>query len=126
MRKKITLWKCSVACFVLTFLYGLWFVNKKTIPSLILLLILITGASIFYVLCSRRITLPGGYTAIQAQRFYRSCIDAGLDSRRKLTENEALLQSVLQKYDFAQKMDSNAVWELFCNGRSIDDATRKS
>ena len=125
MRKKINLWKSSVVFFFIVLLYALWFLYKKTLPSLIVLLILVAAGSIFYWYCTKRITLPEGYTAVQAQRFYRSCMAEGLDSRRKMAENEAQLQSVVKKHDFAGEMDPDALWTLFCNGRSVDSSVRK-
>ena len=126
MRKKINLWKSSVAFFFIVLLYALWFLYKKTLPSLIILLILIAVAGTFYWYCTKRITLPEGYTAVQAQRFYRSCIAAGLNSRRKMAENEALLQSVVKKHDFAGEMDADALWTLFCNGRAAEASAEKN
>lgn len=125
MRKKINLWKSSVVFFFIVLLYALWFLYKKTIPSLIVLLILVAAASVFYWYCTKRIILPEGYTAVQAQRFYRSCMNEGLDSRRKMMENEALLQKVAKKHDFAADMAPDALWMLFCNGRAVDSSAGK-
>ena len=124
MRKKISLWKCSVVFFFIVLLYALWFLYKKTLPVLIVLLVLTAAASVFYVICTKRITLPAGYTAVQAQRFYRGCTAKGLTSRRKMAENEALLQSVVRKYDFAGEMDPDALWELYCDGRAVDASVK--
>ena len=125
MRKKINLWKISVVFFFIVLLYALWFLYKKTLPSLIVLLILVAAAGIFYWYCTKRITLPEGYTAVQAQRFYRSCMDEGLDSRRKMMENNALLQNVVKKHDFTGDMDPDALWTLFCNGRAVNSSVKE-
>ena len=121
LKLNIDLWKCSVVFFVLVLLYGAWFLYKKTVTQLIILLILLTVSCVFYTYCNKRITLPEGYTVIQARRFYRSCLKAGLNSRRKLDDNEDILQEIVKKYDFAANLTSDALWKLYCDGRAADN-----
>ena len=120
MRKKINLWKCSIGLFVVVGLYAFWFVYKKTLASMLILLVITACASVFYVYCNRRITLPEGYTVVQARRFYRACMAEGLNSRRKLTEDEAVLQRIVGQHECAAGMDEEALWKLYCDGRAAD------
>ena len=125
MKTKIKRWKISALLLFLSSVYGLYFIYAKSIPRLIILFLLLTASGIYFYYCTKQITLPGGYTAVQAQRFYRACSERGFKSRNALRENEDLLKEIAKKYDFAANLDTEGLLRLYSDGRSVDSAEDK-
>ena len=125
MKLKIYLWFVSVGFFLIVFFDGLWFMYKKTIADLIILLVLTAAACAFYIISSKMIKMPGGYTAVQAHRFYKSCTKEGITKKKLLKENRELLEPVLKKHNFAKDMDKDMLSKLFSDGHSIEIELKK-
>lgn len=125
MKNEIKKWKLSVVLLAFAGVYGMWFIYTKTVSSLIILLILLTAASVYFHYCTKLITLPGGYTVIQAQRFYKECVSRGLNSRNKLRENPELAREIAGKFDFAGGLDDDALGQLYIDGKAVESAEDK-
>ena len=125
MKNKVHLWYASIAFFGVVFLFGLWFMYKKTVINMALLFVLTALSCWFYMYCNKQIRLPGGYTAIQAHRFFKSCVENGIDTRRTFAAEKEKLDVVVKKYDFTQDMDVEALWKVFQDGQSIEHMMRK-
>lgn len=125
MKTDIRLWRFSVGFFVAVFIYGAWFVYKKTVAHMIVLVILTAVSCALYVYARKRITLPEGYTVLQAKRFYRDCTAEGLTSRRRMAENPAVLKRIVKRHEYAVGFDEDAIWKLYCCGRAEEDAVKK-
>ena len=98
----------------------IWFTHVKTMFSMVILLVLMVAWIIFYIPCIKMMTLPEGYTIIQAVVFYRKCVKKGFDSLSKIKKNRYFLKQFLQKKGITTVQDVEGLWKLYCDGKEID------
>ena len=120
MKKNIQIWIASIALFGVSLLYSLWFLNKKNLTTFIILMLMLAVSSVLYYMFSKKIKMPGGYTAVQAWLFYRRCLKSGLKTFRKFLSHPDEKHRVVQHFDFSKELDDNALKQLFHDGKMIN------
>lgn len=120
MKKKIFTLMALFVFSIIVMLCGLFFIFDKTIVSMLVFIILMTILFLCYPYCIKEITLPEGYTILQALSFYRKCVKAGINSNNYTVKRYKVLKSISKEIGITISSDEKTLWKLYCNGKEID------
>lgn len=121
MKKRLLTAFSLLAFSFIILLCCIWFTYAKTIFSMIILFALIIVWLILYLPCIKAMTLPEGYTILQAVMFYRKCVKKGIYSydQIKIKRNRLFLKHYLQKKGIETDLDVNGLWKMYCDGKEV-------
>ena len=120
MKKKVLLLIVLFVFSFITMVTGLWLILDKTVVSMLVFIILMVILFFYYSYCIREITLPEGYTILQALLFYRKCVKLGIDSYSSDVKKYKLLKRISKEKNIFISMDEKKLWKLFFDGKEID------
>lgn len=95
------------------------FMYNANYTTLIRVLICITVSTVFYLISTKLITYPEGFTAVQAMMFYRACKKAEIGKPEQCGKKTVRLKEIAARFDFSREMETEALCELHKKGYEL-------
>ena len=83
------------------------------------LIIFISAATLSYIISTKFITYPDGYTAIQAMHFYKQCKKSGISKHEQCRKKTVKIKEIASRNTFSEKMETEELVLLFDRGYEL-------
>ena len=101
-RRYIFLWYISIGLFIVSLVPFVDFMYHTNFSTMRTLVICISVATLCYVISTKQITYPEGYTAIQAMSFYRRCKKEGISKPEQCRKKTVKMKETALKFEFSK------------------------
>lgn len=124
-RNYVILWYFSILSYCFSLIPFFKFMYDLREANLFKVLFFIAFSTILYIIGTKKITLPQGYTIIQSMSFYKACKKAELGKPEQCKKHTRKFKEIAESFDFAKELNQEELITMYEIGYEIYNRKEK-
>lgn len=125
-KNHVILWYASIGMFIISLVPFFRFMDDLTLKNLVIALAFISAAAVTYVISTKLITTPDGYTATQAMTFYKACKKEHISKPEQFRKKTVKVKEIASAYEFSKDLELDVLFGMFEIGYGLLNGKEKN